>query len=56
MSKSSAVKLDMFQSLIVTLNSVANGFAKLNCSPALAAVAKLTAGVSLRMHRRHKAQ
>ena len=45
MSKSSSVKLDMFQLLIVTFNSAANGLDKLGCSSLLAAVAMLTAEV-----------
>ena len=56
MSKSSSIKLDMFQSLMVTFNSALNGFAKIDNSSAMAAVAMLKADFSLRMHRRYKAQ
>ena len=55
MCKGSSVKVDMFQSLMVTFKSTADSFAKLGCSLALAAIAMLTTAFSLRMHPKHVA-
>ena len=55
MCKGSFVKVDMFQSLMVTFKCTADGFAKLGCSLALAAVAMLTTAFSLKMHPKHVA-
>ena len=51
----SYVKVDMFKLLMVTFESTADGFAKLGCSLALAAIAMLTTAFSLRMHPKHVA-
>ena len=55
MCKGSSVKVDMFQSLMVTFKCTADGFAKLGFSLALAAIAMLTTAFSLRMHLKHVA-
>ena len=55
MCKGSFVKVDMFQSLMVTFKSAAGGFAKLGCSLVLAAVAMHTTAFSLRMHPKYVA-
>ena len=55
MCKGSSVKVDKFQSLMVTFKSTADSFAKLGCSLALAAIAMLTTAFSLRMHPKHVA-
>ena len=55
MCKGSFVKVDMFQSLMVTLKFAADGSAKLGFSLALAAVAILTIAFPLRMHPKHVA-
>ena len=55
MCKGSFVKVDMFQSLMVTFKTAAGGFAKLGCSLVLAAVAMHTTAFSLRMHPKYVA-
>ena len=55
MCKGSFVKVDMFQSLMVTFKTAAGGFAKLGCSLALASVAMHSTAFSLRMHPKYVA-